>query len=47
MVEGRYSGVFEASGRRLDAQMCHVWTREAWTPVVDASTMSPFECDVG
>ena len=26
VVEGRYTGVFKATGRHLDAQMCHVWT---------------------
>jgi ketosteroid isomerase-like protein len=24
-VEGRYSGVYKPTGRRLDAQACHVW----------------------
>jgi len=26
VVEGRYTGVFKATGRRMDAQLCHVWT---------------------
>jgi uncharacterized protein len=26
VVEGRYTGVCKATGRRLDAQVCHVWT---------------------
>ena len=25
VVEGRYSGTFNATGKTLDAQMCHVW----------------------
>jgi ketosteroid isomerase-like protein len=25
VVEGRYTGTFKASGRRLNAQFCHVW----------------------
>ncbi len=25
IVEARYSGVYKATGRRLDAQVCHVW----------------------
>lgn len=25
-VEGRYTGVFKATGRSVDAQFCHVWT---------------------
>lgn len=25
-VEGRYTGVFKATGRSLDAPFCHVWT---------------------
>jgi ketosteroid isomerase-like protein len=28
VVEGRYAGTFIASGRRLDAQFCHVWQIE-------------------
>ncbi|MCB9896944.1 MAG: nuclear transport factor 2 family protein [Planctomycetes bacterium] len=26
IVEGRYSGTFLATGKSLDAQVCHVWT---------------------
>ncbi len=26
LVEGRYSGVYKETSRRLDAQFCHVWT---------------------
>lgn len=26
VVEGRYHGTYRESGRRLDAQFCHVWT---------------------
>ena len=26
VVEGRYTGVFKATGRHMDAQMCHLWT---------------------
>lgn len=25
IVEGRYQGLFRATGKRLDAQVCHVW----------------------
>lgn len=25
IVEGRYSGMYKASGKRVDVQMCHVW----------------------
>ena len=25
IVEGRYTGTFKPTGRRLDCQMCHVW----------------------
>jgi uncharacterized protein len=25
VVEGRYGGTVEASGRRVDAQFCHIW----------------------
>jgi ketosteroid isomerase-like protein len=25
IVEGRYSGTYKATGKRMDAQMCHVW----------------------
>lgn len=25
VVEGRYTGTFKASGKQLDAQLCHVW----------------------
>lgn len=25
-VEGRYTGVYKATGQDLDAQFCHVWT---------------------
>ena len=25
VVEGRYTGTYKATGKRLDAQMCHVW----------------------
>ena len=25
VVEGRYSGTHKATGKALDAQMCHVW----------------------
>jgi ketosteroid isomerase-like protein len=25
VVEGRYTGVYNASGKSLDAQVCHVW----------------------
>lgn len=25
VVEGRYTGTFKATGKRLDCQMCHVW----------------------
>ena len=28
LVEGRYTGTFQATGKRLDAQMCHVWRVE-------------------
>lgn len=26
VVEGRYSGTFKATGQKIDAQFCHVWT---------------------
>jgi uncharacterized protein len=26
VVEARYTGVYRPTGRRLDAQVCHVWT---------------------
>lgn len=26
VVEGRYTGTYRATGKRLDAQVCHVWT---------------------
>jgi hypothetical protein len=26
VVEARYTGTFRATGKRLDAQVCHVWT---------------------
>jgi len=26
IMEGRYSGTFKATGKTLDAQMCHIWT---------------------
>lgn len=26
VVEGRYTGTFQATGKALDAQLCHVWT---------------------
>jgi len=26
VVEGRYKGTFKATGRKVDAQFCHVWT---------------------
>lgn len=29
VVEGRYTGVFKATSRRMDAQVCHVWTLRA------------------
>jgi uncharacterized protein len=29
VVEGRYTGVSKATGRRMDAQVCHVWTLRA------------------
>lgn len=29
VVEGRYTGMFKATGRRMDAQVCHVWTLRA------------------
>ena len=25
VVEGRYSGVYKPTGKRMDAQVCHVW----------------------
>ena len=25
IVEGRYSGMFKATGKSMDTQMCHVW----------------------
>ena len=25
-VEGRYSGIYKATGKHLDAQLCHIWT---------------------
>jgi len=25
VVEGRYTGTYKATGKRFDAQMCHVW----------------------
>jgi ketosteroid isomerase-like protein len=25
VVEGRYTGVYKPSGRRMDAEVCHVW----------------------
>lgn len=25
VVEGRYTGTFKATGKRLDSQFCHVW----------------------
>jgi ketosteroid isomerase-like protein len=25
IVEGRYSGTYKATGKRIDAQFCHVW----------------------
>lgn len=25
IVEARYSGMYKATGKRLDAQVCHVW----------------------
>ena len=25
IVEGRYSGTYKATGKRLNAQLCHVW----------------------
>jgi ketosteroid isomerase-like protein len=25
VVEGRYTGLYKATGRRLDVQVCHVW----------------------
>ncbi|MEQ1935392.1 MAG: nuclear transport factor 2 family protein, partial [Fimbriimonadaceae bacterium] len=25
IVEARYSGTFKASGKSMDAQVCHVW----------------------
>jgi ketosteroid isomerase-like protein len=25
IMEGRYSGLFKATGKKLDAQVCHVW----------------------
>ena len=28
VVEGRYSGVYKATGKSLDAQVCHVWDFE-------------------
>ena len=29
VVEARYSGTFQGTGRRFDAQVCHVWTLNA------------------
>lgn len=29
IVEGRYGGVHKGTGRRLDAQFCHLWTIRA------------------
>lgn len=26
VVEGRYTGLYKATGKSLDAQVCHVWT---------------------
>ena len=28
VVEGRYTGTYKATGKPLDAQVCHVWTIE-------------------
>ena len=25
IVEGRYTGTFKATGKSMDAQMCHIW----------------------
>jgi ketosteroid isomerase-like protein len=25
VVEGRYTGTYKSSGRKLDSQLCHVW----------------------
>ena len=25
VVEGRYTGVYKSTGKRMDAQVCHVW----------------------
>lgn len=25
IVEGRYTGTYKATGKRMDAQVCHVW----------------------
>jgi ketosteroid isomerase-like protein len=36
VVEGRYHGIYEPTGRVLDVQVCHVWT------LTDAGTVASF-----